>query len=204
MARNFKGNGRGQRTAAEPARHRSTRGPRRRRRGLSSTGVPRDATRPRPEPSAFRMSDNLCRTDLSSDAAAAVERVYREWDRAWAADDLDAMIALYAPDAVLESPLVTHLLGTESGVVEGRERIRALLEQAAPRKPEARMFHRIGYFTDGKRLIWEYPRATPTGEQMDFVEMMEIEHGLIRRHRVYWGWRGVSVIKADAYRKGRR
>lgn len=150
------------------------------------------------------MSDNLCRTDLSSDAAAAVERVYREWDRAWAADNLDAMIALYAPDAVLESPLVTHLLGTESGVVEGRERIRALLEQAAPRKPEARMFHRIGYFTDGKRLIWEYPRATPTGEQMDFVDMMEIEHGLIRRHRVYWGWRGVSVIKADAYRKGRR
>nr|WP_226383271.1 hypothetical protein [Burkholderia mayonis] len=51
-------------------------------------------------------------------------------------------------------------------------------------------------------MIRACPRATPTGEQMDFVETMEIENGQIRRHRAYWGWRGVSIIKADAYRKG--
>jgi hypothetical protein len=36
---------------------------------------------------------------------------------------------------------------------------------------------------------------------MDFVEVMEIENGLIEHHRVYWGWRGVSVILDDAYHR---
>jgi hypothetical protein len=30
----------------------------------------------------------------------------------------------------------------------------------------------------------EYPRATPNGEQMDFLEVMEIEHGLIQKHKI--------------------
>jgi hypothetical protein len=28
---------------------------------------------------------------------------------------------------------------------------------------------------------------------------MEIENGLIRKHRVYWGWFGVNVLKQDQY-----
>jgi hypothetical protein len=42
-------------------------------------------------------------------------------------------------------------------------------------------------------------RETPSGEQMDFVEVMEIEDGLIHAHRVYWGWRGVDVLINDQY-----
>src|SRR5258707_10759601 len=58
-----------------------------------------------------------------------------------------------------------------------------------------------GYFTDGKKLIWEYPRLKSDGEQMDFVESMELnDQGLIQHHAVYWGWRGVKVMLADAYR----
>jgi len=49
--------------------------------------------------------------------------------------------------------------------------------------------------------MWEYPRQTPDGEQMDFVEVMELHDGLIRRHRVYWGWRGVSVMEKDQYHR---
>lgn len=130
-----------------------------------------------------------------------LERIYQEWDRAWSEDDLEAMIALYAPDAVLESPLVPHLLGGHDGVLRGRDQIRKLLDKAAPRKPGKRTFYRRGYFTDGRTLVWEYPRAKPDGEQMDFFEVMEIADGLIQRHRVYWGWKGVEVIKADAYHK---
>jgi hypothetical protein len=36
---------------------------------------------------------------------------------------------------------------------------------------------------------------------MDFVEVMEVADGLIQRHCVYWGWRGVKVIQDDAYHK---
>lgn len=47
--------------------------------------------------------------------------------------------------------------------------------------------------------MWEYPRQSPTGEQMDFIEVMEIQNGLIQRHRVYWGWFGHNVLKNDEY-----
>ena len=41
--------------------------------------------------------------------------------------------------------------------------------------------------------MWEYPRKTPTGEQVDPVESMDIESDLIVYHRVYWGWRGFNL-----------
>jgi hypothetical protein len=51
-------------------------------------------------------------------------------------------------------------------------------------------------------LIWEYPRNAPGGEQMDFVESMELnDDGLIQRHRVYWGWFGVQILQRDAYHR---
>jgi ketosteroid isomerase-like protein len=147
------------------------------------------------------MSDNLSVKDIPENTARAVERVYHEWDRAWSNDDLDAMVALYAPGATQESPLIPHLLGEHQGVLRGRDQIRKLLDKAAPRKPGRRSFYRRGYFTNGSTLVWEYPRATPTGEQMDFVEVMEVADGMIQAHRVYWGWRGVEIIRMDAYYK---
>jgi hypothetical protein len=75
------------------------------------------------------------------------------------------------------------------------------LAEVVARTPELRTYHRAGFFTDGRRATWEYPRATPDGEQMDFVEVMEIENGLIQAHRVYWGWRGVEVLFKDQYHR---
>lgn len=84
-------------------------------------------------------------------------------------------MALYAPDCVLESPLVRHLLGAELGIVEGREKLREFVRIVFERQPAARQRYREGFFTDGHKLMWEYPRSRPGGEQMDFVEVMEIE-----------------------------
>ena len=117
-------------------------------------------------------------TTLKGDA----ERVYRDWDDAVGRKDIEAAIALYAPDCVPESPLVSHLLSTERGVVEGREKLREFVRLVFARTPPARKRYREGFFTDGRRLIWEYPRATPNGDQMDFVELMELnDDGLISR-----------------------
>jgi ketosteroid isomerase-like protein len=132
----------------------------------------------------------------------AAERIYHDWDKALRNDDVDALLELYAPDAVLESPAVPLTMGTESGVCHGRNELRPLLERVAARKPPLRTYYRTGYLTDGRRtMIFEYPRDAPDGEQMDFVEVMEIADGLIQRHCVYWGWRGVKVIQDDAYHK---
>jgi ketosteroid isomerase-like protein len=134
--------------------------------------------------------------------ARAAERVYKLWDDALGAKDVEAALALYAPDVVLESPLVRHLTGAAEGVVRGKDNLRDFVRTVFARTPPTRRRYRTGFFTDGRTIMWEYPREAPDGDQMDFVEVMEIENGLIRRHRVYWGWFGVKTLQEDRYRRG--
>jgi hypothetical protein len=140
-------------------------------------------------------------SSLAPAAHAAAEAVYRQWDEALGAKDLDAAMALYAEDAVLESPQVRHLLGVEHGVPAGRDVLRDFVRIVFARTPPLRRRHRGPLFTDGRTLMWEYPRSAPDGEQMDLVEVMEIADGLIVRHCVYWGWRALKVLEDDRYRR---
>ena len=134
-------------------------------------------------------------------AQQAAERIYREWDDALGRKDVHGAVGLYAPDCRLESPLVQHLLGAKEGVVQGIKELEQFVTVVFERTPEIRKRYRTGFFTNGRTITWEYPRATPDGEQMDLVEVMELEDGLIRQHRVYWGWRGLDVLRRDAYRR---
>jgi hypothetical protein len=128
-----------------------------------------------------------------------IERIFHDWDEALSKNDAAAITKLYAPNAELESPLVPHLMGGEKGVIHGQAELRKFFDILATRKPKIRQFYRSGYFTDGRKVMWEYPQQTPKGQQMDFVEVMEIENGLIQKHRVYWGWVGFNVLKNDQY-----
>ncbi len=137
---------------------------------------------------------------LADPTDAHVERMYMEWDKALSANDWKALLALYAEDGVIESPLIPHLLGKQDGVCRGHAEMGPFFEIVAERKPALREYYRRGYFTNGHTLMWEYPREAPNGEQMDFVEVMELnDAGLIQHHKVYWGWRGVKVMQDDAY-----
>ena len=92
------------------------------------------------------------------------------------------------------------LMGTEDGACRGHHQLRAFFQLVAKRKPALRHYFRRGFFTDRRQLIWEYPREAPDSEQMDFVESMMLNAGgLIQRHCVYWGWRGVKAIQQDQY-----
>jgi hypothetical protein len=117
-----------------------------------------------------------------------VERVYRLWDDALGKKDLEASLLLYADDASIESPLVQYLLNTSEGIVQGKENLRRFIAKVFQTNPAQRKRFKQGFFSDGRAVTWEYPRVSPEGDQMDLVEVMEIEGGLIRRHRVYWGW----------------
>lgn len=57
--------------------------------------------------------------------------------------------------------------------------------------------------SDGnKKMMFEDSRSAPKGEQMDFVEVMELNGDkLIQYHKVYWGWRGFAVLKRDEYHR---
>jgi hypothetical protein len=135
----------------------------------------------------------------------ACARIHRDWHACAKARDTEGLLALYAADARLESPLVPALLdGRTSGVLSGHDELRAFFALGASSRPiELVRWHRSGrWLTDGERvLMWEYPRETPEGDQVEIVEIMEIEGGLIQRHRIYWGWRGTGLLVASAVRK---
>ncbi|OZM82318.1 nuclear transport factor 2 family protein [Pseudonocardia sp. MH-G8] len=126
--------------------------------------------------------------------AEQIEHVFTAWDDALGAQDLDAAMALYRADATLESPLVRYLLGTGEGVVRGREDLRRFVERVFAHQPAERRRYRTGLLAGGSRIVWEYPRESPEGDQMDIVEVMEIRDGLIAHHRVYWGWFSVGML----------
>ncbi len=134
-----------------------------------------------------------------SDFQDKARRIYEEWDAALCQNDVEGLLSLYTPDAVVESPLIPYLLEREEGICRGHADLRLLVETVAKRKPPLRKYHRSAIFTEGNTLMWEYPRQTPQGEQMDFVEVMDLKGALIAYHRVYWGWRGFKVIQEDAY-----
>lgn len=140
----------------------------------------------------------------SNDSAAveAAERIYHAWDEALGNKDVEASLALYAEDATLESPLVRDLQQSERGVIEGKAALRRFVETVFRTQPPQRKRYRHGFFTDGTRLIWEYPRRAADGEQFDLVEVMELKDGLIQHHRVYWGWFGIKHLEQGAHRDG--
>ncbi len=122
-------------------------------------------------------------------------RIYVAWDDALGRRDLDDSMKLYTEDATLESALVRHVLGTDTGIIQGRRKLREFVRMLYEHPLPQRERYRGELFTDGRTLMWEYPRVTPSGEQIDLVEVMELRDGLIHRHRVYWGWFGVKVLQ---------
>lgn len=131
---------------------------------------------------------------VSSDADARF--VYNEWHHRTLAGDVDALLALYRPDATLESPLVPRVMDRDSGVLTGHDELREFFVRGTRGRPsEIVRFHRSGEFFFARgTLVWEYPRATPTGDQLDLVEVMDLQGRHIRCHRIYWGWRGIPLL----------
>lgn len=139
---------------------------------------------------------------------ADCERIHREWHERAKARDTEGLLALYAEDAVLETPLVQAILdGWPSGVLRGHRDIRAFFMEGARRRPNdlVRWYRTGRWLTDGERLlVWEYPRAAPDGDQVDLVEVMEVADGLIQHHRIYWGWFGTALLVRSAVDRASR
>ena len=134
----------------------------------------------------------------SSNFLADCERIYRQWHECAKARNPDGLLALYAQEAVLETPLVLAIdSGRQDGILRGHRQIGPFFAQAVSRPlNELVRWYRTGrWLTDGERILaWEYPRATPDGDQVDIVELMEIAGGLIQSHRVYGGWLGTALL----------
>ncbi|QKE40372.1 MAG: nuclear transport factor 2 family protein [Ferrovum myxofaciens] len=142
---------------------------------------------------------NIC----SASAAPTIEEIYNQWHDFARTGNVDALLSLYATDAVFESPLVPAILDCNSGLLQGHSEIRRFFEEGTKRRPNdlVRWYRNGKYFTDGHSLVWEYPRQTPDGEQVDIFEVMEINAGKIQKHRIYWGWFGYKLLLGTAVAK---
>mgnify|MGYP000994689880 FL=1 len=129
-----------------------------------------------------------------------MKEIYEKWHKYAKERETKALVELYAEDAVLESPLVPILMNKDSGILRGKTEILAFLNEGTRRRPnELVRWYRTGkYFITGDVLVWEYPRQTPDGEQVDILELMEIRNGLIVNHRIYWGWLGTQMLIKSA------
>lgn len=131
---------------------------------------------------------------------AQIRHIYEQWHATVVARDLDGLMALYAEDAVFETPLVLATVeGKTEGVLRGKAEIRRFFDAGFRRPPGGlgRWYRTGTFFSNGRQLTWEYPRQTPDGDQVDLVEMMDIKNGLITHHRVYWGWLGFKSLASS-------
>ena len=131
----------------------------------------------------------------------AIRHIYERWHETVRARDVEGTVALYADDAIFESPLVSAVLdGKANGVLRGKAEIGHFFHEGTRSRPlDLARWYRTGvFFSNGRQLTWEYPRQTPDGDQVDLVEVMDIENGLIAHHRVYWGWFGVRLLMRNA------
>ncbi len=125
------------------------------------------------------------------------DRIFHLWHERARTKDVEGLLDLYAADAVFESPLVPAILDdATSGVLRGHEELRRFFQEGTKRRPnDVVKWYRTGrYLTDGHTLMWEYPRETPHGDQIDILEVIELQGELIQQHRIYWGWKGCTQI----------
>jgi hypothetical protein len=131
------------------------------------------------------------------------DRIFHQWHERATARDPEGLLELYTPDATFESPLVPALLDQEDGIVRGHEDLLHFSRLWMQKRPDPLIrLQRSGrYFTDGRFLVWEYPRNAPDGEQVDIAEVMELSDGRIAQHRVFWGWFGTERLRRNALSK---
>jgi ketosteroid isomerase-like protein len=99
-----------------------------------------------------------------------------EWVEAWNAHDLDAIIALYAPGVVFQTPTIIATLGIADGVVEGREQLREHFARGLARLPDLRFeLEQIYVGVRAIAITYRWADRTPVAELHEYDDQSLIE-----------------------------
>lgn len=92
-----------------------------------------------------------------------------EWIEAWNEHNLDRIISHYAENVVLTSPVAARVLGETSGMVNGRQALRAYFAKGLELFPNLQ-FKLIDVMQGVSSVVlyYENQRSTRTGEFMEF------------------------------------
>ena len=137
---------------------------------------------------------------MGEDAAQSLEEAIGRYNRAWNDHDLDAIMAMHAPDMVFEN----HTAGEAAEGDAVRDHIGAIFETW----PDINFSSRRTYVRDGL-VIQEWTatathantmrrgelEAAPTGRRVEWrgVDVIPFEDGLVKRKDVYSD--SVSILR---------
>jgi len=128
---------------------------------------------------------------MNDEQDTTVEQLIDELEAASSRNDVEGMVALFAPDATIESYLVARIFNREEGVCRGRAEIRELA-LALMRRGRAWGEHEPPIIR-GNTVAIEYRSASPdTGYRS--VDIIETRGGKIQSLRAYAGWRAVVAL----------
>jgi ketosteroid isomerase-like protein len=113
-------------------------------------------------------------------------RIATSWFAAFNAHDLEALLALYADDAVHYSPKLKVRRPDTGGLVRGKEALRDWWRDAFERLPSLR-YEVITLTADDDQVFMEYIRHVSGEEDLRVGEVLEVRHGVIVASRVYHG-----------------
>jgi ketosteroid isomerase-like protein len=134
-------------------------------------------------------------TTMKDEPITTPERVIDDMEAAFSRKDVEGLVALFAPDATLESYLVSRVFNRSEGVARGRAEIRelvsTLMKRGVPwgghRPPIIR----------GDTVAVEFMTAT-SDEETYSVDIIEVRDGKIQSLRAYVGWRALAGQTAGA------
>ena len=116
----------------------------------------------------------------------AIKKIAGLWFAAFNAHNLDALLALYAPDAEHFSPKLKVRRPETGGWVRGYDQLHAWWQDSFERLPGLR-YTPTNFIADGDAVFMEYVRSVPGEEELRVGEVLEVKDGLIIRSRVYHG-----------------
>jgi ketosteroid isomerase-like protein len=108
-----------------------------------------------------------------SDSAPLTDAQAREladdWVAAWNAHDLDAIMALYAPDVVFQTPTIIATMGIADGTVRGAERLREHFGRGLARLPDLRFeLDRVYTGVRAVAIAYRWADGTPVCELHEY------------------------------------
>ena len=128
------------------------------------------------------------------DDQATVEKVLSDMEDAFSRNDVEGVVALFTPDASIESYLVSRVFDRKEGVCRGRDEIRELVRALMKRgKPWGGHGPPI---VRGNTAAVEYTALSSDADKFS-VDIIEVREGKIQSLRAYAGWRAVMAATAN-------
>jgi ketosteroid isomerase-like protein len=132
---------------------------------------------------------------MKDEPVTTAEQVVGEIEAAFARNDLEGTVILFAEDASVESYLVSRVFNRKEGVCHGRaeirELVRALMKRGVPWGRHEPPIVR------GNTVAVEYSGASSDAEKFS-VDILEVRDGKIQSLRAYAGWRAIAAASGSA------